>query len=165
MDGVGPFVYDFKPTSVPVMFGPEYWLNPKEKDKEGVNFVETFIGDPSICRLYLGFSKLDTETAEAMRKNSSVTRLKAYSHVLDFFGGMFEIRDGKAVLPGGARSAAVWTELAGAPPDQGTAFNFHGFRFQVLRKNRNRLTALRITPLSRLKPTAPATAVPAPAAP
>ena len=27
-------------------------------------------------------------------------RLKAYAHVLDFFGGMFEIRDGKAVVPG-----------------------------------------------------------------
>ena len=32
-------------------------------------------------------------------------------------------------------------------PRTGTAFNFHGFRFQVLRKARNRITALRITPL------------------
>ena len=36
---------------------------------------------------------------------------------------------------------------ARAIPDTGTAFNFHGFRFQVLRKARNRITALRITPL------------------
>ena len=92
------------------------------KDKEGANFIETFISDPSICRLYLGFSKLDTETAEAMRKAATVTRLKAYSHVLDFFGGMFEIRDGKAVVPGGQRAAAGWTELAGVSPDQGAAF-------------------------------------------
>lgn len=33
-------------------------------------------------------------------------------------------------------------------PDQGTAFNFHGFRFQVLRKAKNRITTLRITPLT-----------------
>jgi hypothetical protein len=52
----------------------------------------------------------------------TVTRLKAYSHVLDFYGGMFEIRDGKAMVPGGQRSAAAWGELAGAAPDQGTAF-------------------------------------------
>ncbi|MCU1233486.1 MAG: hypothetical protein JWP63_1453, partial [Candidatus Solibacter sp.] len=117
-----PFTYDFHPTQVTVMFGPEYWTSAKDKDKEGANFIEAFISDPSTCRLYLGFSKLDTETAESMRKALTVTRLKAYSHVLDFFGGMFEIRDGKAVLPGGPRSAAVWTELAGAPPDQGTAF-------------------------------------------
>ncbi|KAB1075758.1 HlyC/CorC family transporter [Methylobacterium planeticum] len=36
---------------------------------------------------------------------------------------------------------------ARAIPDQGTAFNFHGFRFQVLRKAKNRITTLRITPL------------------
>jgi CBS domain containing-hemolysin-like protein len=36
-------------------------------------------------------------------------------------------------------------------PEPGQAFTFHGFRFQVLRKQRNRLTALRITPLDRDK--------------
>ncbi len=34
-------------------------------------------------------------------------------------------------------------------PDKGQSFTFHGFRFQVLRRNRNRITALRITPLVR----------------
>ncbi|MCX6631610.1 MAG: hypothetical protein NTW28_28700 [Candidatus Solibacter sp.] len=117
-----PFAYDFHATAIPVMFGPEYWSGPKDKDKDAANFIENFISDPSVCRLYLGFTKLDTDTAEAMRKVASLTRLKAYSHVLDFFGGMFEIRDGKAVVPGGQRSAAVWADLAGAPPDQGAAF-------------------------------------------
>ncbi|MFG5118649.1 HlyC/CorC family transporter [Methylorubrum sp. POS3] len=37
---------------------------------------------------------------------------------------------------------------ARAIPDAGTAFNFHGFRFQVLRKARNRITSLRITRLT-----------------
>ena len=37
---------------------------------------------------------------------------------------------------------------ARAIPDAGTAFNFHGFRFQVLRKAKNRITSLRITPLA-----------------
>jgi CBS domain containing-hemolysin-like protein len=32
-------------------------------------------------------------------------------------------------------------------PEPGQAFTFHGFRFQVLRKNRNRITALKITPI------------------
>ena len=57
-----------------------------------------------------------------VNENVSATRLRAYSHVLDFFGGMFEIRNGKAVTPGGARSAAAWGEMVGASPDQGTAF-------------------------------------------
>lgn len=34
-------------------------------------------------------------------------------------------------------------------PEPGQGFTFHGFRFQVLRKTRNRITALRITPLTR----------------
>lgn len=37
-------------------------------------------------------------------------------------------------------------------PDAGQSFTFHGFRFSVMRKQRNRITALRITPLVR-KPT------------
>ena len=34
-------------------------------------------------------------------------------------------------------------------PDVGQSFTFHGFRFRVLRKSRNRIAALRITPLVR----------------
>jgi Mg2+/Co2+ transporter CorB len=37
---------------------------------------------------------------------------------------------------------------ARAIPDPGQVFNFHGFRFQVLRKSRNRITALKIAPHS-----------------
>jgi Mg2+/Co2+ transporter CorB len=34
-------------------------------------------------------------------------------------------------------------------PEPGQTFTFHGFRFRVLRRERNRITALRITPLTR----------------
>jgi Mg2+/Co2+ transporter CorB len=37
---------------------------------------------------------------------------------------------------------------ARAIPDAGQVFNFHGFRFQVLRKSRNRITLLKVTPLT-----------------
>jgi Mg2+/Co2+ transporter CorB len=40
---------------------------------------------------------------------------------------------------------------AQAIPDTGQIFTFHGFRFQVLRKSRNRIMALRITPLSLVR--------------
>jgi magnesium and cobalt exporter, CNNM family len=32
-------------------------------------------------------------------------------------------------------------------PEPGQRFTFHGFRFEVLRRQRNRITALRVTPL------------------
>lgn len=34
-------------------------------------------------------------------------------------------------------------------PDPGQAFTFYGFRFEVLRRHRNKITAVRITPLKR----------------
>ncbi len=115
-----PFTYDFHPSPVAVLYGADYWLSAKEK--ESGDFIEAFLGDPAMCRLYLGLSKLDAETADELRKAVAMPRLKAYAHVLDFFGSMFEIRNGKAVVPGGPRSAAAWGELVGVSPDQGAAF-------------------------------------------
>jgi Mg2+/Co2+ transporter CorB len=37
-------------------------------------------------------------------------------------------------------------------PEPGQSFTFHGFRFQVLRRERNRLVALRITPVAQKAP-------------
>jgi len=39
-------------------------------------------------------------------------------------------------------------------PEAGQTFTFHGFRFRVLRRERNRIAALRITPLARKPPVA-----------
>jgi Mg2+/Co2+ transporter CorB len=39
-------------------------------------------------------------------------------------------------------------------PEPGQSFTFHGFRFNVVRRERNRITGLRITPLTRKPPTA-----------
>lgn len=115
-----PFVYDYHPTKVPVLYGPDYWLTAKER--QGGDFIDAFIADPSLCRLYLGMSKLDPETAGDLRKAVAAQRLKAYAHVLDFFGSLFEIRNGKAVVPGGASSEKAWSDLAGVSPEKGAAF-------------------------------------------
>jgi Mg2+/Co2+ transporter CorB len=38
---------------------------------------------------------------------------------------------------------------ARAIPDVGQVFTFHGFRFEILRKMRNRITGLKISPVPR----------------
>ena len=48
--------------------------------------------------------------------------------------------------------AGVVIHEARSIPEPGQSFTFHGFRFQVLRKNRNRITALRVAPLTRKVP-------------
>jgi hypothetical protein len=113
------FTYDFHPSKVPVLYGPDYWLNAKEK---GADFIDSFLSDPSICRFYLGMSKLDPETAASLKRDIPAMRLRTFAHVLDFFGSQFEIRNGHAVVPGGQRSASAWGDLAGASPDKGSAF-------------------------------------------
>jgi Mg2+/Co2+ transporter CorB len=45
--------------------------------------------------------------------------------------------------------AGVVIHEARSIPEPGQSFTFHGFRFHVLRRTRNRITALRITPLVR----------------
>lgn len=115
-----PFEYDFKPTEVPILYNAEYWIG--GRDSAQVQFIDQFIADPQLCRLYLGLSKLDREVAAKLKGSVNVMRLKAFSHVLDFFGGMYTIRDGKAVVPGGARSESTWAELAGSSPSDPAAF-------------------------------------------
>ncbi len=115
------FVYDYHPSQVGLLYGPEYWL-PPGKDNQAVDFIDAFIGDPALCRLYLGLSKLEPRTAEELRRTSGVQRLRAFSHVLDFYGGMFDIRNGKAVVPGGARTERAWGELVGVGVDKPGAF-------------------------------------------
>jgi Mg2+/Co2+ transporter CorB len=51
--------------------------------------------------------------------------------------------------------AGIVIHEARSIPEPGQSFTFHGFRFQVLRKTRNRITALRVAPLTR-KPMAKA---------
>ena len=71
--------------------------------------------DPSLCRLYLGLpSWIARRRTRCCAKRCPCSASRRISHVLDFFGGMFEIRDGKAVVPGGPQSGGgLWTELVG----------------------------------------------------
>jgi hypothetical protein len=114
------FEYPFEPTKVPVLYGPEYWLGAREK--QSGEFIDQYIADPQLCRLYLGMTKLDRELAGKLKAGIPVLKLKAFSHVLDFFGGMYTIKDGKAIVPGGAKSEAAWAELTGAPVTDAPAF-------------------------------------------
>ena len=116
-----PFSYEYKPTKIPILYGEDYWLSGQDKKKREP-FINAFLADPALCRLYLGLSKLDPETADALRKVADLPRLKAFAHVLDFFGAFFEVRNGKAIVPGGDRTAETWAKLVGAPPAQGGEF-------------------------------------------
>ena len=115
------FQYDYRPTRLPVLFGGDYWLTDKDREK-GTPFIDAFIGDPSLCRAYLALSKMRSDVAGGLRESSPAEKLKAFAHVLDFFGGMFAVENGRALIPGGDRSARVWRDLVGEDPERGVAF-------------------------------------------
>ncbi len=112
------FEFAYVPTKVPVLYTADYWLTALNRQGQ-TDFLDAFLSDPSLCRLYLGLSHLDRATAEALRKQANPVRLKVYSHVLDFFGGMFQIRNGSAVVPG---SPKAWASLVGVNPSNPGAF-------------------------------------------
>jgi len=110
------FELTYAPTSIPVLYNAEYWLAALGRQSD---FIDGFLSDPSLCRLYLGLSHLDRATAEALRRQAPPAKLKIYAHVLDFFGGMFQIRNGAAVVPG---SPKVWAAMVGVSPSNPGAF-------------------------------------------
>ncbi|MBV9611652.1 MAG: hypothetical protein JO091_04230, partial [Acidobacteriaceae bacterium] len=112
------FELPYAPTPVPVLYNSAYWLAAVGRGGQA-DFLDAFLSDPSLCRLYLGLSHLDRATAEALRKQSTPARLKVYAHVLDFFGSMFQIRNGAAVVPGSLR---MWASLVGVSPNNPGAF-------------------------------------------
>ncbi len=115
-----PWEMDFKPARVPLLYTRDYW-QPVGKG-ERPDFIDFFVSDPSLARLYIGVAKLDPDTAELLRKAMPSPRFKLFAHVLDFFGSMFRIRDGKAIVPGGARSEKAWADLNGVSPEKGVEF-------------------------------------------
>ena len=79
-----PFSYDYHSTQVPVLFGPSYWL-PKAGDAgPPPDFLETLIGDPAICRLYLrGRFRIDvsgTVDRQAGRVRNALRRDQLEAH-------------------------------------------------------------------------------------
>lgn len=112
------FELPYAPTTVPVLYTAGYWLSALGKNS-GTDFLDGFLSDSQLCRLYLGLSHLDRPTAEVLRRQAPAQKLRIFSHVLDFYGGMFQIRNGAAVVPG---SPKVWASLVGANPANPGAF-------------------------------------------
>ena len=117
-----PFTLDYKPTRIPLLYTRDYWQPLPKGATERTEFIDYFVSDPSLARLYVGISKIDPDTADILKAAMPAARFKLFAHVLDFFGAMFRIRDGKAIVPGGARSEKAWADLNGVSPDKGAEF-------------------------------------------
>ncbi|HEX4769822.1 MAG TPA: hypothetical protein VH351_03260 [Bryobacteraceae bacterium] len=116
------FELPYAPTPMPVLYDAKYWLAASGKAAEHVDFIETFASDPGLCRLYLGLSHLDHATAEILKAQMPAEKMRIYAAILDFYGSMFQVRNGAAVVPG---SPKAWGSLAGASPSSPGPFFEH----------------------------------------
>lgn len=78
-----PFTLDYHPARIPILYGVEYWAPPVAGAKPA-EFIDLFLGDPSVCRLYAATAALDPDMAEQLRKDLPAAKAKIYAHVLDF---------------------------------------------------------------------------------
>ncbi|MBI1353729.1 MAG: hypothetical protein GC160_05230 [Acidobacteria bacterium] len=111
------FHHPYGRTQLPVLFGPEYWI--EAADAKGEDFINVFLGDPYLARLYVAMSKMHRPTAIALKEAIPAKELKNFANVLDFFGETYVLRDGKAVVPG---SDQVWQKIIETPPSKGVEF-------------------------------------------
>jgi hypothetical protein len=117
-----PFNYPYTMTKIPVLYTQEYWLSALQERDDKQSFIEAYLSDPSLCRLYLGMSKIDPDTADQLKTALPATRLRAFAHILDFYGGMMQIRNGAAIVPGGRKAWPAWADLVGTSPETGVQF-------------------------------------------
>lgn len=114
------FHFSYRPTRLPLLFDQPYWLGAARRSQG--DFLDTFIDDPGLARLYVAMYNLHRPTAEALRATVPVERLKDYAPVLDFFGAMFEIEGGAAIVPGGERARPAWEKLTRSRAADGGRF-------------------------------------------
>jgi hypothetical protein len=161
IQGKKPFEYSLKPIRVPVLFGPAAWVEPKlagqpsrrvaaAPQQPPDTWIDDFVADPELARLYLAVSQLDTSTAELLYHSAGLRKLRPTAPVLDFFGPSMYVKDGRAVVPGGDAASETWKQLAGAGPERPATF------FAALLQKDAGWLAAWFEALARLGPTAQA---------
>jgi hypothetical protein len=117
LEGGKPFAYPFPVTRVPVLFTAGEWTAiSTESRPDPSDFVETFLRDPVLARLYWAVARSDAQTRLAFRASVGLGKLLPYAATLDFYGSHICIRSGRVIVPGGAGADSAWKDLVGASP-------------------------------------------------
>ena len=67
-------------------------------------------------------SRMDVETAEALRQSPGLNKLLPFAPAMDFYGSQICIRSGRVLVPGGEESESAWKGLVGASPRDPSEF-------------------------------------------
>jgi hypothetical protein len=120
------FTYTFPISQVPVLLSEADWLGlGNVKEKGNGNLIDVMLHDPSICRLYWAFSRIDSETQATLVHSAGLRKLLPYAAVMDFYGSEISIQNGRVLVPGGEAAEPAWKDLVGASPTSPGDFVTH----------------------------------------
>ncbi len=102
-----------------MLYKVEYWQS--AKDKTSGEFIDYFLSDPALCRLFLGLGKLDPQTARYCDgvPGHSPENLRAY---LGLFRRNVPSPRRQSNCPRRGAIGKAWAELAGAGTDKAAPF-------------------------------------------
>ncbi len=104
-----PFAMNVRGTDVPILFGTDAWFEKGGK----ADPLDQFLDSRDLPRLYYAMSRLDSTTAETLRKSPGLNALRDVAPVIDFYGNSFAVVNGKLTLPGGPQHFDDWVRMIG----------------------------------------------------
>ncbi len=117
LQGGKPFIYAFPISRIPILFTAGDWTSVSTESRPNPSdFVETFMRDPVLARLYWALARSDAHTRLVLRDSIGLGRLLPYAATLDFYGSHICIRSGRVIVPGGSGADSAWKDLVGASP-------------------------------------------------
>lgn len=118
----GPFVYDYKGSTVPVLFTPEDWIAATQRGQEKRDLLESLLNEADLARLYWALSQIEAETRAVLKSNLGLAKLLPLASILDLYGSQICVREGVVVVPGGKNAEKEWQELVGTSPREPAQF-------------------------------------------
>jgi hypothetical protein len=118
--GGKPLAYRYSSFQVPVLFSRPAWINTDRGT--GPDVLDSLIEDKNLAHLYWALSRMDYNTANALRLKLGLQKMVPYAAMLDFYGSHIIVESGHIVVPGGEPAEATWKSLVGANPESPSEF-------------------------------------------
>jgi hypothetical protein len=110
------FKFRVRGIDVPVLFGVDAWFA-KTSDP-----LDQLLDGRETARLYYAMTKLESRTADTLRRTIGIPRLMDVGAVIDFYGDSLLLENGHAVMPGGPERLEQWAKMVGADPAKPAEF-------------------------------------------
>lgn len=107
---------------VPLPGGPSLWLAATGMSGDGL--ARALLLERDAALFYTGLSSVDSATLAYLAAQPVLSRTiyRRGTPIFAAFGSAISVRNGRVDVPGGIGAEALWTALAGAPPDAPASF-------------------------------------------